>query len=177
MPAAASIAETSPWQPQTGRRPAFASLRQSEPEDCVCMRQEGDKFSLALAKTVNLDNTPTDGTFNAVSFWLVSIRGRCCTIQPLKRRLLDYSKASSVGLSFQTSERHKLCACSKCKARTGHHSWTHMSMSCLDASSNMRTHRAGPTIRCRLQIAAPICVITMPDLSYPEFYRESSTVL
>jgi len=29
--------------------------------------QEGDKFSLALAKTVNLDNTPTDGTFNAVS--------------------------------------------------------------------------------------------------------------
>ncbi|CAL5221859.1 g4120 [Coccomyxa viridis] len=26
---------------------------------------EGDKFSLALAKTVNLDNTPTDGTFNA----------------------------------------------------------------------------------------------------------------
>ena len=29
--------------------------------------QEGDKFSLALAKTINMDNTPTDGTFSAVS--------------------------------------------------------------------------------------------------------------
>ncbi|CAK0779870.1 hypothetical protein CVIRNUC_004876 [Coccomyxa viridis] len=27
--------------------------------------QDGDKFSLALAKTINVDGTPTDGTFNA----------------------------------------------------------------------------------------------------------------
>jgi hypothetical protein len=28
--------------------------------------QVGEKFSLALAPTINLDNTPTDGTYNAV---------------------------------------------------------------------------------------------------------------
>ncbi len=55
----------------------------------MCVRQEGDKFSLALAKTVNLDNTPTDGTFNAVSSWLVSVKKRCCTVQSLDRCLLN----------------------------------------------------------------------------------------
>ena len=46
-------------------------------DGCGWDGQEGDKFSLALAKTVNLDNTPTDGTYNAVSLWLVSFSEIC----------------------------------------------------------------------------------------------------
>ena len=30
------------------------------------LHQVGEKISLALAPTINLDNTPTDGTYNAV---------------------------------------------------------------------------------------------------------------
>lgn len=37
--------------------------------DSSCtLLQVGEKFSLALAPTINLDNTPTDGTYNAVRF-------------------------------------------------------------------------------------------------------------
>lgn len=33
----------------------------------LCWSQIGEKFALALAPTINLDSTPTDGTYNAVS--------------------------------------------------------------------------------------------------------------
>ena len=34
--------------------------------DLATLCQVGEKISLALAPTINLDNTPTDGTYNAV---------------------------------------------------------------------------------------------------------------